>query len=784
MKRVACLVLLLVVLGVFSPFVDATPTLKDTQGLVGKRATISRFSGLSKLVVEPSGSLSDAVLEVEDRGVEIEYNWILASPPASNVFALKLTLTNCEYYYQPPLTEEYTAASAEARFGEPCTVTASAITGKSGKVYVNRPEDIVGSYAVYSTYSDGVYETGKVAHIYRPLVTDAKGKTTWGTMNISGDTLTVTVNQKWLDTATYPVTVDPTFGFIGIGGSDAAVTASQIRGTKGTGAIGAVQSITAYAEDASSDFKGVIVKVSDLTITTNGVSPAQTVPASAAWATATYTTAPGITAQDYYVCVIFQNAVDKLYYDTGAAAIGLTDSTNVYATPTDPTDGTPTTSKWSIYATYYTETVSTPNINDLNDADNLYAMKQYYSFNATTTNSLGATAITAVSMKLTNSTGTVAQVKVTGLDGGSPTWSIISGSGVIDLDTASCTWTENVNVGTAIFEVRAEWDIPAEADYDLAASFLDTYNYNTTWTTATNSFDVITRLVTRDLTGNVTGTTAGSGVLITGGVRYATTVAGDNASSSYPPNAAFTSVKIYTGESEYAGMDTSIANGAFSVAVTAPSVLGTTYYYVWIDMAGDYVDGLAPDGDYFALSVTSSFYLSQLIEQAATLFSAVFPGFASFLDGLSDMTSSISAFFGGTVTSIVSGVSMVFKIMVGFAVFALDWGTRIANWVVDITTEVLNIFNGTSAAATGLGNIWTLFNVSSWIDFIPLMLILFWLESLDVREKKQGGGWVQIAIGDIQIATYILGLIMEYSWMVFNFVFNTIVNLASLIPGL
>ena len=300
----------------------------------------------------------------------------------------------------------------------------------------------------------------------------------------------------------------------------------------------------------------------------------------------------------------------------------------------------------------------------------------------------------------------------------------------------------------------------------------------------TDYFDVVTRLVTRDLTGNVTGTTAGSGILISGNVRYAMSPSGDNASTSYPPNAQFTEVKIYTGESEYAGSDNSIVNGAFSVAISAPSALGTTYYYVWLDMAGDYVDGLAPDSDYYALSVTSNFYISQLIEEAAALFSAAFPGFANFLDGLSNMTTTFAAYFSGTVTNILNGVAMTFKIMVGFATFALDWGTRIADWVVDITVEVLNILNGTSTAATGLGNIWTLFNVSSWIDFIPLMLILFWLESLDVREKKQGGGWVQIAIGDIQIATYILGLRMEWSWTVFNFVFNTIINLASLIPGL
>jgi hypothetical protein len=299
---------------------------------------------------------------------------------------------------------------------------------------------------------------------------------------------------------------------------------------------------------------------------------------------------------------------------------------------------------------------------------------------------------------------------------------------------------------------------------------------------------VVSRLVLYLFAANMTSTTTNTPLAISGYVRYAQNVTGSTAenypSSSYPPDAQFTAVKIYDDFNDLFGTDSAIVNGAFAAAGDSINAIRTTIYTAYLDLADPYVDGMSPDGRYVTVTTTSNFFLSQLIEQAAAYFGAIFPGAASFLAGLTTMTSGISAFFGGTIASIVNGVTMVFKIMVGFAVFALDWGSRIATWVVNITTEVVNIFNGTSAAVTGLGNIWTLFNVTSWIDFIPLMLILLWLDSLDIREKRQGGGWVQIAVGDIQIATYILGLIMEYSWMVFNFVFNTIVNLASLIPGL
>ena len=204
MKRLLSLFALFLILGsIYAPFVEAKPTLDDNHIVdhASKKATLSRYSGLSRLEVEPGEVNAGWTLEVEDRGEEIEYNWILPEKPNTNKFTLKLPLTNCAYYYQPPLTSEYTSESAAKEFGEACSVTATAVTGKSGKVYVTRPADIVGSYAVYSTYSDGVYGTGKVAHIYRPLVTDASGKETWGTLSISGGVLTVTVDQKWLDAA-------------------------------------------------------------------------------------------------------------------------------------------------------------------------------------------------------------------------------------------------------------------------------------------------------------------------------------------------------------------------------------------------------------------------------------------------------------------------------------------------------------------------------------------------------------------------------------------------------
>ncbi|MGE5041462.1 MAG: hypothetical protein ACM3IJ_01005 [Candidatus Levyibacteriota bacterium] len=106
---------------------------------------------------------------------------LLKEKPRTNVFTYNLDLSNLE----PKLIEK----------------------GPS--------EEFSNSYAFYPQDKTN----NKAFHIYRPKVIDAKGKTTWGKLDIhtgnalSADTLSVTVDQQWLSEASYPVIVDPTVGF-------------------------------------------------------------------------------------------------------------------------------------------------------------------------------------------------------------------------------------------------------------------------------------------------------------------------------------------------------------------------------------------------------------------------------------------------------------------------------------------------------------------------------------------------------------------------------------------
>jgi hypothetical protein len=79
------------------------------------------------------------------------------------------------------------------------------------------PEHLRGSYAVYK--KEGVINaaayhvgTGKICHIHRPKIIDARGRWVWGDIWIDQGVMTLTIPEAWLGNATYPVVVDPVIG--------------------------------------------------------------------------------------------------------------------------------------------------------------------------------------------------------------------------------------------------------------------------------------------------------------------------------------------------------------------------------------------------------------------------------------------------------------------------------------------------------------------------------------------------------------------------------------------
>jgi len=162
-------------------------------------------------------------------GAGYNFDVLLKAKPASNIFTFNIETQNLDFFYQPALNQEkqkelsseYSELSSK---GHIVSCTETDCVDKNGKVVTHRPENVVGSYAVY--YKGGKsgdftalggknYMAGKAFHIYRPQIIDAQGNKVWGELKVdeAGGKLTVTIPQDFLDSAAYPVTIDPTFGY-------------------------------------------------------------------------------------------------------------------------------------------------------------------------------------------------------------------------------------------------------------------------------------------------------------------------------------------------------------------------------------------------------------------------------------------------------------------------------------------------------------------------------------------------------------------------------------------
>lgn len=141
---------------------------------------------------------------------------ILEEKPDTNVFCYYIEgWEHYDFSHQPALTEDEIAEGAV------------------------RPEEIIGSYAIYhKTLKDhrvgGInYETGKFGHIPFPYVwelNDESTKQRAEDLTFNDGNLCVKVSEKFLAEAEYPVRVDPTFGY-SLAGVSSVGGNSTIRGS-------------------------------------------------------------------------------------------------------------------------------------------------------------------------------------------------------------------------------------------------------------------------------------------------------------------------------------------------------------------------------------------------------------------------------------------------------------------------------------------------------------------------------------------------------------------------
>ncbi len=188
-----------------------------------------------------------------------KYIWYLDEKPATNKVEFAIESSGLNFYYQPSFNQQYQDGYSE-EFQKEIIVSETQIRDLDGNVLAERPENVVGSYAVYHSTKGRIndkdgkdYKVGKVFHIYRPHIIDAEGRETWGILKIGNGIYSVEIPQEFLDTAVYPIKSNDTFGYTSVGGSYAGANRQYYNhlGTWGddTAAIsGTVTTIYAYSK--------------------------------------------------------------------------------------------------------------------------------------------------------------------------------------------------------------------------------------------------------------------------------------------------------------------------------------------------------------------------------------------------------------------------------------------------------------------------------------------------------------------------------------------------------
>lgn len=294
-------------------------------------------------------SLADSVVSFQDTRDFYQFNITLSKPPLTNLISLNLVTEGLEFYYQPPLDMELRVDGERYDY-----VNATHGLFK-GEVVTYRPENVVGSYAVYMTNPKSG-STGKLYHIYRPLIIDANGLTVWGDMTVTKTGLSIAIDDKFLAEAAYPVVVDPTFGYTSIGAStDNIVTANALFAKFTLTEDGTATKITAYLNDPLSDgadCKAAIYSESGTAPTDLIINSGVTAVSGAAWYN--FTIDQALVAAEYWITVIHDTQITQYFDSTGGTSeyeVGGISYPN-FPDPATTENWSEGTLKVSIYVTY------------------------------------------------------------------------------------------------------------------------------------------------------------------------------------------------------------------------------------------------------------------------------------------------------------------------------------------------------------------------------------------------------------------------------------------------
>ena len=308
---------------------------------------LKRFDGDRTIDLEPKLILGDDIkvncftLPPKNNGSlgSLEYEFVFYKRPPFNQLDLNINYSGLNAYYQRPLT------------------------GKDIAEGCRMPDNVLGSYAFYHDTRKGLlnnradaekYKCGKAFHLYRPSLIDALGRTSWASLLLNGNHLSIVFDPVWMDNAAYPVVLDPNFGYESFGGSSVG-NINFAWGFQATPAgAGTLDSITAYMDrnpgGGSVAAKSAVYKDSDES-RIDFSSSAQNIVDAPSWNTFTLNSG-SITAVAYRLMVGVVTSGADWYLDFNSGPSPNTSYSGTWDDPHGFSWSSSTDRDVSVYATY------------------------------------------------------------------------------------------------------------------------------------------------------------------------------------------------------------------------------------------------------------------------------------------------------------------------------------------------------------------------------------------------------------------------------------------------
>ena len=147
-------------------------------------------------------------------------------------------------------------------------------------------------------------------------------------------------------------------------------------------------------------------------------------------------------------------------------------------------------------------------------------------------------------------------------------------------------------------------------------------------------------------------------------------------------------------------------------------------------------------------------------------------GIVDFMSSITALITSFSAQFAASMTRIAQLIYQEFRVIGAVFNFFIYWYAAMVDIVLQFSTFYQSILNNTYALTNGIGNLWDFLNYDQWSPILPLVFLIWWIDSMQKRGLVTSGGMLQVFIGDlntvISITSYLVGM--------FSLIINTIID--------